>query len=288
MRKEINYYLAFDLGASSGRAILGEISSDKIKITEIHRFPNNFIKINGHFYWNIYNLFGELLAGLEKFFKNYTFKLESIGIDTWGVDFAFLDKSGNILNLPLAYRDHITDDIIEKYTSEVMDAKSLYQITGLQFMKFNSLFQLYALLKKNRERRFHHNTIAIVYDFDGTLTPRPMQEYTVLPDIGVKPKEFWASVKEDVCKTHGDEMLAYMRLLIETIEKKERTLSKTDLRKMAKKIRYYPGVTRWFQRINKYVRTKSSGDIKLKHYIISAGLKEILNGISWRRHSESA
>ncbi|MBP7497537.1 MAG: rhamnulokinase [Bacteroidales bacterium] len=150
MTKEAKYYLAFDLGASSGRAILGEVSSDKINITEIHRFPNNFIKINGHYYWNIYTLFEELQKGIKILKKQFDVKLESIGIDTWGVDFGLLDKSGNILNLPLSYRDHITDGIIDDFTKNIMPASDLYAITGIQFLKFNSLFQLYALSKHNR------------------------------------------------------------------------------------------------------------------------------------------
>jgi rhamnulokinase len=149
------YYLAFDIGASSGRAMLGEVYDDKVALTELYRFKNSYTKILGHYYWNIYSIFEELQNGIkafsEKFRHNFqTPVLNSIGVDTWGVDFGLLDKNGNILNLPLSYRDYITDRGVEKFTSKVMDAERLYGITGIQFLKFNSLFQLYALKGENK------------------------------------------------------------------------------------------------------------------------------------------
>jgi 2-hydroxy-3-keto-5-methylthiopentenyl-1-phosphate phosphatase len=131
---------------------------------------------------------------------------------------------------------------------------------------------------------FAHNTVAIVYDFDGTLTPQPMQEYTVLPQLGVVPRKFWNSVQADVEKNAGDEMLTYMRLLIEQIESQKQHLSRADLRRMATAIHYFPGVKTWFDRINRYVDIHSRGAVKVRHYIISAGLKEILEGIDIRDH----
>jgi len=135
-------------------------------------------------------------------------------------------------------------------------------------------------------KRFKQNTIAIVYDFDGTLSPQPMQEYTVLPEIGVSPQAFWEECQREAKKYNADAMLTYMRLLTEKIEAKQTHLNKKKLRNLAKGIRYFPGVETWFDRINRHVKATSAGKIKIKHYIISAGLKEILEGIKIRQHFE--
>src|SRR5271165_1507282 len=139
-------------------------------------------------------------------------------------------------------------------------------------------------MSDKRAGRFAHNTIAMVYEFDGTLTPQPMQEYTILPKLGLSPKSFWESVNKDVEVNAGDEMLAYMRLLLEQMEKHKQHLNREDLRLMAKQIRYFPGVEGWFDRIGRYVTKRGRGAVKLRHYIISAGLKEILDGASIRGH----
>jgi len=131
--------------------------------------------------------------------------------------------------------------------------------------------------------RFPHSTIAIVYDFDGTLTPQPMQEYTILPKLGLSSKRFWNDVKAETAKTHGDEMLTYMRLLIERLEDQKEHLSKKDLRMLANNIKYFPGIPRWFERISKHVKRKSGGRVKIRNYVISAGQRELLEGTSIRK-----
>ena len=133
---------------------------------------------------------------------------------------------------------------------------------------------------------FKQHTIAMVYDFDGTLSPQPMQEYTVLPELGVSPQTFWDECQREAKKYNADAMLTYMRLLTEKIEAKQTHLNKKKLRDLAKGIRYFPGVETWFDRINRHVRETSAGKIKIKHYIISAGLKEILEGIKIRKYFE--
>jgi 2-hydroxy-3-keto-5-methylthiopentenyl-1-phosphate phosphatase len=133
---------------------------------------------------------------------------------------------------------------------------------------------------------FKQHTIAMVYDFDGTLSPQPMQEYTVLPELGVNPQAFWDECQREAKKYNADAMLTYMRLLTEKIEAKQTHLNKKKLRDLAKGIRYFPGVETWFDRINRHVRETSAGKIKIKHYIISAGLKEILEGIKIRKYFE--
>ncbi|MEO5694903.1 MAG: HAD family hydrolase [Usitatibacter sp.] len=133
------------------------------------------------------------------------------------------------------------------------------------------------------QARFFQNTIALVYDFDGTLSPQPMQEYTVLPKIGVEPEEFWARVNRDARETESDMMLVYMRHIIEALELGRIDVKRGDFAAMAHKIKYFPGVATWFKRMNTYVRRRSAGKVKLHHYLISAGQKEILDGASIRR-----
>jgi phosphoserine phosphatase len=128
------------------------------------------------------------------------------------------------------------------------------------------------------------NTIALVYDFDGTLSPQPMQEYTLLPKLGVTPAEFWGRVDRESADTISEKMLVYMRLVLELAQERKVNISRRDFRAMASDIQYFPGVEDWFPRINAYVKARSHGRVKVVHYIISAGMKEILEGVSIRRH----
>lgn len=140
------YFLAFDLGASSGRAILGTLANNKLELTEIHRFVNQMQLINGHYFWNIFSLFNELKTGLKKCVREFGIQPESIGIDTWGVDFVHLNKEGLILSLPFAYRDSRTNSSMEDLF-RVIPQEEVYAQTGIQFMQFNSLFQLFSMVK---------------------------------------------------------------------------------------------------------------------------------------------
>ena len=133
-------------------------------------------------------------------------------------------------------------------------------------------------------KSFFQNTIALVYDFDGTLSPQPMQEYTVLPKIGIAPADFWAMVNREARETESDPMLVYMRHIIEALELHRVDVKREDFAAMARQIDYFPGVTTWFGRINAYVRRRSKGKVKIQHYLISAGQREILDGVSIRKH----
>jgi hypothetical protein len=133
-------------------------------------------------------------------------------------------------------------------------------------------------------KSFFQNTIALVYDFDGTLSPQPMQEYTVLPKIGIEPAQFWAMVNREARETESDPMLVYMRHIIEALERVKVDVKRDDFARMARLIKYFPGVGTWFTRMNAYVKRRSRGQVKLQHYLISAGQREILDGVSIRRH----
>ncbi len=145
-----HHFLAFDLGASSGRAILGTLEDKKLVLTEVHRFVNQMQYINGHYFWNIFSLFNELKTGLAKCISEHGVQPQSIAVDTWGVDFVHLDKKGMILSLPFAYRDSRTDTSMDDVFA-VVPKDEVYLQTGIQFMQFNSLFQLYSMVKEDSD-----------------------------------------------------------------------------------------------------------------------------------------
>ncbi|MGE4568055.1 MAG: FGGY family carbohydrate kinase, partial [Bacteroidales bacterium] len=135
-------FLAFDLGATSGRAILGTLSNGKLITKELLRFPNRMLQLNGHYHWNIFGLFESLKEGLKACASEKA-DLRAIGIDTWGVDFAFVGADGALMGLPFAYRDPYTDGMPEAFF-RLIPRKEVYRMTGIQIMNFNSLFQLFA------------------------------------------------------------------------------------------------------------------------------------------------
>ena len=134
------YYFAVDLGASSGRTMIARIDSGKIEMEEINRFPNHIIEARGHCYWDILELYRNILDGLKNVAARKDVELASIGIDTWGVDFVLVGKDGHFLGYPYSYRDLHTADAPEKYFSRV-SREDVYKKTGIQVMNFNSLFQ---------------------------------------------------------------------------------------------------------------------------------------------------
>lgn len=145
-----NSYLAIDIGAESGRLILGTIVNERLSLKEIHRFPNGMLSILGKYHWNIGQLYSEILAGLEICAKVEKVQPNSIGIDTWGVDYGLLTTDGTLLGLPFAYRDPRTQNAIEEF-SEIIPREEIYQLTGTLFAPYNTLFQLYASKKYQPE-----------------------------------------------------------------------------------------------------------------------------------------
>ena len=133
-------------------------------------------------------------------------------------------------------------------------------------------------------KKFFQNTIALVYDFDGTLSPKSMQDYTVLPQFGVDGPTFWPRVDAETRATGSEPMLVYMRMMIEEAQRNGRHLTRADLAALAHVIEYFPGVEQWFDMINRYVARQGGGRVGIRHYIISAGNKEILDRISIARH----
>ena len=133
--------LAIDFGASSGRAIVGTFDGEKIDLEEVHRFSNDAVKIGDTVYWDVLRLFYEIKQGMNK-----GGKFESVGIDTWGVDFGLLDEFGCLLENPVHYRDERTKGLIEE-CSKIIPNEEFYNRTGIQFMELNTVYQLYSLKK---------------------------------------------------------------------------------------------------------------------------------------------
>jgi len=139
------FFLAFDLGASSGRTILGTLEAGRLSIRELTRFPNEMIEICGHLHWNIAQLYQELKRGMSACAQEGV-RPESLALDTWGVDFGLLASDGSLLGLPYAYRDPRTQNASEEFF-RLVPRRQVYELTGIQFMPINSLFQLYAMVR---------------------------------------------------------------------------------------------------------------------------------------------
>ena len=173
------YFFAVDLGATSGRTIIGSLSDGKISLEEVTRFPNNLIEQGGHFYWDIYALYFEMIRGLKEVAQR-GLCITSIGIDTWGVDFVCVGDDGAILRNPRAYRDPITFNAMDDYLKSVITRKEVYNITGIQFMNFNSIFQLYAMKREGNSSLKNAQKILFVPDaLSWMLTGEMVCEYTI-------------------------------------------------------------------------------------------------------------
>ena len=171
-------YFAIDLGATSGRTILASYDGQKIAMKELTRFENPMIPIGGHLYWDLPGLYNEVLIGLKKAAEEGVL-IESIGIDTWGCDFAFFGTDGQLLGLPHCYRDQHTDGAQKKFF-EKMPASEVYERTGIQFMNFNSLFQLDTLKRNASSALQAADKILFIPDaLIYMLTGKAICEYTV-------------------------------------------------------------------------------------------------------------
>ncbi len=136
-------YLAVDLGASSGRVLAGLFDGHDLDLEEVHRFTNGPVSVNGRLYWRTFELWANILAGLREAGRRYGNSIVSVGVDTWGVDFGLLDRNGEVLGAPVAYRDVRTQGAFDRAFA-VVPREEIYAETGLQFMELNSLYQLLA------------------------------------------------------------------------------------------------------------------------------------------------
>ena len=170
-------YLAIDIGASSGRHILGWLENGKIRMEEIYRFQNGLHKENGHLCWDIDHLAAEVVAGLKQC-KKLDRVPTSVGIDTWGVDFVLLDAQGNRLGSSAAYRDSRTEGV-DKIVYEKIPEKELYARNGIQKQIFNTIYQLTAIQQETPELLERAETFLMIPEYlNYLLTGVAMNEYT--------------------------------------------------------------------------------------------------------------
>lgn len=169
--------LAFDFGASSGRAIIGSFNGEKITLQEVHRFSNDPVSVGGTVYWDALRLFHEIKQGIIK--ARLAGGFESIGIDTWGVDFGLIDAEGRLMENPIHYRDARTVGLVDE-AFKTMPREKLYGITGIQFMELNTLFQLISLKKYRPWMLERADKMLFMPDLFGyMLTGKMCSEYSI-------------------------------------------------------------------------------------------------------------
>ena len=227
--------LAFDYGASSGRLVLGILNEDtkKIELKEMHRFKNCSVKLNQYEYWDFPYLYNELKEGLKKVFSKESvvtsenIEVLGLGVDTWGVDYGWIDERGELLSLPICYRDTRTEEVFEEVHSKV-SLEEIFNETGVQFYSFNSVYQIFydihkrkVLEKGAKQLQFMPNLFAYF------LTGKKSWEYTISSTSGmvnIDNKKWSKKIFEklDIPESivgdieHGGQVLAPLK---ETIQK---------------------------------------------------------------------
>jgi rhamnulokinase len=172
-------FLAFDLGAESGRAILGQLDGQRLRLSEVHRFPNGPVSLSDGLHWDVLRLWGEIKNGLAAAIQELGADLAGIGLDTWGVDFGLLDRDGALVANPYHYRDNRTDGMLEEAFGRVPRAE-IFEHTGIQFMAINSLYQLLSLVIGRSPSLDIAETFLMMPDlFNYWLTGRPVCEFSI-------------------------------------------------------------------------------------------------------------
>ena len=175
----LKHYLAFDLGAESGRAILGSYSGAGLSLEELHRFPNTPVRTHTGLYWDVFRLFHEIQQGLAIAERERKLDLSGIGVDTWGVDFGLVGRDGALIACPMHYRDARNDGMLEK-TFAVIPREEIFAETGIQFMQLNSLYQLHAMKLAGSPALDAAATLLFMPDlFNYWLTGRQAAEMTI-------------------------------------------------------------------------------------------------------------
>ncbi|RME73044.1 MAG: rhamnulokinase, partial [Chloroflexi bacterium] len=178
MTKTANF-MAFDLGASSGRAVVGRFDGERLSLEEIHRFPNGPTQLLDSLYWDALRLFSEMKAGLVKAAAQVDGGLTAMGIDTWGVDFGLLDRQGNLIGNPYHYRDRRTDGMIDR-ACQIVPREEIFAQTGIQFMQLNTLFQLFAMVQAQSPALDIAHTLLMMPDLlNYWFTGQKAGEYTI-------------------------------------------------------------------------------------------------------------
>ena len=177
-------FLAFDCGATSGRAVLATFEGGRFDLEEVYRFPSGIIELDGKYYWDILAIYQHFVTCLSQL-EQKGVRPDSIGIDAWGVDFGFVADDGSLLGNPRAYRDPYTDGIPEK-VYETVPREELYAATGIQIMNFNSVFQLVAQARESfAPLRYARNILFIPDLLSYMLTGEKVCEYTIASTSGM-------------------------------------------------------------------------------------------------------
>lgn len=175
---EMQNYLAIDLGAESGRAMLGRID-ERLDLEEIHRFSNGPVRVGDHIYWDVLRLWTEIQNGLRIAAESTGDSLAGMGLDTWGVDYGLLDAADHLIGNPFHYRDARTDGMIEAACA-IVPRQEIYNQTGIQFMQLNTLFQLFAMQQANDPALDSARTLLTMPDlFNFWLTGCKANEFTI-------------------------------------------------------------------------------------------------------------
>ncbi|MEG0584415.1 MAG: FGGY family carbohydrate kinase, partial [Cetobacterium sp.] len=176
--------LCFDLGASSGRAIIARYKQDNLELKEIHRFSTETLKEDKKTYWNFDHIMNEIKIGIKKALKEDN-DIESIGIDTWGCDYGWIDKNGNLLRNPRSYRTEIPDKVIQEVHKKISSEKH-YEICGNAYFNFNTIYQLYYDI--NYEKIFSKGAQEFLFIPNliyYKLTGKKIWEYTIASTSGL-------------------------------------------------------------------------------------------------------
>ncbi|HMD81944.1 MAG TPA: FGGY family carbohydrate kinase, partial [Anaerolineales bacterium] len=171
-------YLAVDLGAESGRTILGSLDDEHLILTETHRFANGPVRLNDGLHWDVLRLWSDIKEGIGKSSAKAANSLDSIGLDTWGVDFALLDRNGALLSNPFHHRDERTDGLMNE-AFKIMSRADIFNNTGIQFLQINTLYQLLTMvLQKSPLFEVARNFVTIPDLFNYWLSGEITNEFT--------------------------------------------------------------------------------------------------------------
>ena len=172
-------YVACDFGAESGRVILGGLDGHKLRLKELHRFPNRQVRVHGRYHWDLLDLFAELKKGLARAARDGSPSLSGIGVDTWGVDFGLIDAEGELIGFPRAYRDPRTRGMMEEAFLRV-SREEIYEVTGIQFLEFNTVYQLLSMVRGGSVGlRIAHRLLFIPDLFNYLMTGEAVSEYSI-------------------------------------------------------------------------------------------------------------
>ncbi len=178
-------FIAVDFGGGSGRVIAGEIKGSELSLREIHRFTNRQVRLGGHIYWNFLSLFDEMMTGLRKSIAE-GLHIASIAIDTWGVDFGFIDPRGKLLGNPVCYRDDSVNGSADEFFLHHGTPGEFYAEAGLQIMDIDSVFRLARLLKSDPSQLEAADRLLFTPDlFSYFLTATANNEYTIASSSGL-------------------------------------------------------------------------------------------------------